>query len=203
MILETIQMIVVLLVAVILHEYSHGWVAYRLGDPTAKMMGRLTLNPLRHIDPMGSIAVPFLLKMAHLPPFGWAKPVPVDFRRLRNPKIDMIWVAMAGPLTNIALAAFFGLLLKFVPLAEQGQHFLSLGIVINLFLAFFNLVPIPPLDGSRVVMGLLPNQVARFYSQLEPFGFIIVLVLLNFGMLDFVWELVSFVMGKWGLSLNA
>lgn len=189
-IMDFLQIITVLLMAVVCHEYAHGWVAARCGDPTARMMGRLTLNPLKHIDPIGTVVVPILCKLFLGFPFGWARPVPVNFAQLHNPKRDMIWVALAGPVTNIALAFIFSLFLHLdAPAFAQG--FLYLAIFINLILAVFNMIPIPPLDGSRVMMGLLPHELARPYARLEPFGIIIVVVLLQVGALDFIWSVVS------------
>ena len=196
--LDIAQVVAILLFAVICHEYAHGWVAYKLGDPTAKLAGRLTLNPLKHIDPVGSIVIPFLLKFLGLLPLGWAKPVPVNFERLRHPKRDMIWVAMAGPATNVALALLFSQLLR-LSLPLFAIKICVLVVIINLILAIFNLVPIPPLDGSRIVMGLLPDRAVRQYSLLEPFGVFIVIVLLNFGLLDFVWIIVEFLAGQLGV----
>ncbi len=185
-ILQTLQIIFVLGTAVILHECAHGWVALKFGDPTAKLLGRLTLNPLKHIDPIGTIVVPIITKLALGFPFGWAKPVPVNFANLRNPKQNMIFVALAGPAVNIVLAVVASFFISFSP------NLFTLAVVINLFLATFNMIPIPPLDGSRVVAGLLPAHLARKYLYLEPFGFIIVLVLLQTRAFDF---LASFVMG--------
>lgn len=186
-ILQTLQIIIVLGTAVILHECAHGWVALKFGDPTAKLLGRLTLNPLKHIDPIGTIVVPIITKLALGFPFGWAKPVPVNFANLRNPKKDMIFVALAGPAVNIILAVVASFLVPFSP------TLFKLAVVINLLLAFFNMIPIPPLDGSRVVAGLLPISLARQYLYLEPFGFVIVLVFLQFGVLDFLWDFVRVV----------
>ena len=183
--------------AIILHEYAHGWVAYRLGDSTAKDMGRLTLNPIKHIDPIGSILVPgglfllYKLGVAHsLIFFGWAKPVPVNFRRLKNLRLGMMLVAAAGPLTNVILAYGYIWLYKlqiFSSLSTVWQW----AILFNIIICVFNLMPIPPLDGSRIVTGLLPRQLAYYYSQLEPFGLIIVVVLLQMGLLRFLYPLMS------------
>ncbi len=183
------------LAAVILHEIAHGLVAYRLGDPTAARAGRLTLNPLPHIDPFGTVLLPLLLIVSHAPfLFGWARPVPVNFANLRRPKRDMIFVAIAGPLTNIILAiasaALFRSLLQLklpadgaltgvlvavlTPVALMAQS----SVVINVVLAVFNLLPILPLDGGRVLTGLLPLRQAVAFSRLEPFGMVIVLMLM-------------------------
>jgi len=189
MLLELLQILMVLFLAVVFHEYAHGWVAHRLGDPTAQQAGRLTLNPLKHIDPIGMIVVPLVLKILHFKfVIGWAKPVPVNFANLHNPRRDMIWVALAGPLTNFVLAFLLSRLLILAP-----THFIyetiALAVLINLILGFFNLIPIPPLDGSRVVMGLLPIRMGRRLAQVEPYGFLILLVLLNLGFFNFLWAL--------------
>ncbi len=179
--MEAVGHIFILLVAVILHEYAHGWVANQLGDSTAKLAGRLSLNPVRHIDPIGSIVVPgllFVLGSNFI--LGWAKPVPVNFAGLNNPKRDMITVAVAGPIVNIVLAVIFAFLAKLSP-SEGYYRFFAAGVAINLLLAIFNMIPIPPLDGSRVIMGLLPNALMRLYAQLEPYGMIIVVILLSTG----------------------
>jgi Zn-dependent protease len=167
--------------AIVLHEFAHGYVAYRLGDPTAKKMGRLTLNPIKHVDLLGTKSL--LL-------FGWAKPVPVDFRQLNPRRFGMIAVAVAGPLVNIALA-WISILLYNIPALSSWNYVLGWGILLNLTLAVFNMLPIPPLDGSRVLMGILPAQWARQYAKLEPFGLVLVVVLLQLGMLQFLYPLVS------------
>jgi Zn-dependent protease len=188
--------------AIVLHEVAHGLSAYWLGDPTAKNQGRLTLNPIRHIDPIGSIVVPGALFLAHyfgltksLLLFGWAKPVPVNFRNLRPQRLGMALVAMAGPLTNIALAFIFSRL-YILPALSNESHICAWGVMLNLTLAVFNMVPIPPLDGSRVVTSLLPMKLAYQYNRLERFGIIIVVVLLNIGMLGFLTPVIERV-GTW------
>jgi Zn-dependent protease len=168
-----------LLYSIILHELAHGWVAYRLGDPTAKSLGRLSLNPLKHLDPVGTI-------MLFIFGFGWAKPVPVNFNRLRNRHQGMILVSAAGIVANMILAflAFFlDRLLSPSPsgvLAQLLYYFAQ----INIILAAFNLIPIPPLDGSKILMGLAPSKVQNIFFRLEPFGFFIIIGLLYFGVLD-------------------
>ena len=182
--------------AIILHECAHGLAAYCLGDNTAKDQGRLTLNPIKHIDLVGSIIVPGLMFLLHAPFFfGWAKPVPVNFRNLKNLRLGLIIVAIVGPLTNIILAYGYILLYKFNIFAGLSYVW-QWAILFNIALAVFNMMPIPPLDGSRIVMGVLPRLLAYHYSRLEPFGMIIVVVLLQFGMLKFLYPLMT-ALGDW------
>jgi len=181
-----------LLIAVILHEIAHGYVAKLNGDPTADRLGRLSLNPLRHIDPIGTVVLPGLLVMLGATPFGWAKPVPVNFANLRNPKVDMIKVAAAGPVTNILLAVASALLFRLAG-GFHGQegglaHFALISLQVNVILAVLNLVPILPLDGGRIVAGLLPRAQALSYARLERFGLPLVMVLLMSGVLGrIIW----------------
>lgn len=192
------------LFAITLHEVAHGYVARRLGDPTAEKLGRLTLNPLRHIDPVGTVIVPIvLLVLSKLAGggflFGWAKPVPVNFHNLKNPRRDMALVAAAGPLANLAMAIGWGLLLK-LALAMDGSAGLWLGVrymavagvTVNLVLMVLNLIPLPPLDGGRVVAGLLPGSLSHRYERIEPYGLFIIVGLLATGWLSKImyWPLV-------------
>lgn len=202
---ETIRQISIwalpVLAAIVFHEVAHGWVAFRLGDPTAARMGRLTLNPISHIDLFGTVLLPLLLIVAQAPfLFGYAKPVPVNFYNLNHPKRDMVWVALAGPLTNIllALGSVLGLKLllsfDFSPHDPFSSFFIALltplalmaknSVVINVVLAVFNAFPIPPLDGGRVLVGLLPEPYSSTVARLEPFGFLIILLLLMSHVLD-------------------
>lgn len=199
--LSTLQLVVVsiipVLFAITMHEAAHGWMALRFGDQTAKMLGRLTFNPLPHIDPVGTVMVPIaLLAISTLSggsPFliGWAKPVPVTVENLRNPRRDMAFVALAGPVSNFLMALFWALMIRLgLELAETAQsigEFLiysgQVGILINAILLALNILPLPPLDGSRVVSSLLPPRTAWSYNRLENFGFPILVLLLVAGVL--------------------
>ena len=174
-----------LVVAIVFHEVSHGLVANMLGDPTAKRRGRLSFNPIKHIDPFGTVVLPMALAVTGAPVFGWAKPVPVVSQRLRNPRYHMILVALAGPGMNLLLAVVAALLLAALVAAGLqglvwafiGQNLLNF-ILINVFLAIFNLIPIPPFDGGHVVEGLLPRRLAVHYAKLRRFGFLLLIILL-------------------------
>ena len=211
-ILEIILSLIAVFTAIVLHEFSHGYIAFRLGDPTAKVQGRLTLNPLAHIDPIGTILVPIVLVIFRSPfLFGWAKPVPINPNYFRNPYKGMFYVAMAGPLMNIALAlgtsAIGRLAILITPSSLlYGQSFfayfvqtmfylLGFFVVINIILAVFNMLPIPPLDGSRVLTYFLPPEGKHVMMQLERYGFLIILALLYLGalgglirLLGGIWE---------------
>jgi Zn-dependent protease len=173
-----------LLLAITFHEAAHAFVAHRLGDNTASQLGRVSFNPLRHIDPFGTVILPAMLLFAHSPfLFGYAKPVPVNFRKLNNPRLDMVWVALAGPATNILLALAAGLALHTLPFVPAGSaqwifDNLKNSLVINAVLAVFNMMPIPPLDGGRVAVGLLPRPLALPLARLEPYGMMILIALL-------------------------
>lgn len=192
---ETLQLAVVLLpsliVAIVFHEVAHGWAALALGDPTAKEAKRLTLNPIRHVDPVGTVILPGFLAMVGAPVFGWAKPVPVNAARLDNPRFGMMAVAAAGPVTNFLLALLGAAVLGIVSAAgEPGalvtQGLLSL-ILINLFIGLFNLLPIPPFDGSHIVEGVLPRRWAAQYEKLRPYGMV-----LFFALIAIAWAFPSF-----------
>lgn len=183
---ELVILVPVFLLALTIHEYAHGWVADRLGDRTARLQGRLTLNPLAHVDPIGTLAI-FLIGL------GWAKPVPVDYRYLQNPRRDMMLIAAAGPASNFVLAVALAGFLRVFPWQSAAAaadwlvvpvfHMLKMGVWVNLVLTVFNLLPIPPLDGGRVVSGLLPLRQALMYSRLEPYGFLIIFALFFSGLM--------------------
>lgn len=170
-----------LVIAITFHEAAHGFVAHRLGDNTAWQLGRVSFNPLKHIDPFGTVMLPGILLLSHVPfLFGYAKPVPVNFRNLSHPRIDMVWVALAGPVTNILLALAAALafhVLGMVPAngAQWVADNLQNALIINVILAVFNMLPIPPLDGGRVAVGLLPNVLAAPLARLEPYGLLILI----------------------------
>ncbi len=179
-----------ILLALTVHEFAHGYTAYRFGDPTAKNLGRLSLNPLKHLDPIGTIAF-FII---HL---GWAKPVPVNPRYFKDPRKDMLWVALAGPAVNLFLAILSAILLKIVMVVINATHshlilytlgpfagMLEASVWINIVLCVFNFLPIPPLDGSKILMGLLPAKQAQAYASIERYGFVIVLLLAASGILS-------------------
>ena len=197
--------VIPVLFAITVHETAHGWVASKLGDHTARMMGRLTLNPIKHIDPVGTILVPALLYLSSAGfLFGWAKPVPINFSALRSPKKDMLWVALAGPGVNLLMA--IGWLIIIAIANTLNIHFLVLmggaGIFVNLLLAIFNLLPIPPLDGGRVISSLLPGRLSYQYDQLEPYGLFILVGLLFLGVFqNIIWPIVhSLLVGLSNLS---
>jgi len=182
--LEGALIAVVLLFSVIVHEVAHGYVALLNGDPTAKMLGRITLNPVPHIDPVGTIFLPLVLYIANLPIIGMAKPVPVNPLNFRNYRWGEFAVSAAGPVSNLVLAALFALVLR---LGIQNPGLLAMaqiGVSINILLTLFNLIPIPPLDGSHILAILLPRELARLYAYLQPVGFILILILFYTGVMS-------------------
>ena len=186
--------------AITLHEAAHGYAARHFGDLTAYQAGRITLNPIRHIDPMGTIVVPILILIASQGKyaFGWAKPVPVNFSRLRNPKRDMLWVAAAGPGANLLMAILWAFVIKAmqgIPQNDFTEPVLLMargGIIVNAVLMVLNLLPLPPLDGGRIAVSLLPQKLAYRFARVEPFGLIIILVLMLLGVLGKVmWPFIA------------
>lgn len=192
--MEWILQIPPLFFSIIVHEFMHGYAAYRKGDDTAYLSGRLTLNPLPHIDPVGTILLPALAAFSNMPFIGWAKPVPVNPYRMNNPRYDMVWVAAAGPVSNLTLAFFSAILLKilivsglfhfsfFAPLLSM----MAMMIYINIALAFFNLIPVYPLDGSQIALGLLPYKFLTVYERHIPYGFYIIIFLALTGLFKFI-----------------
>jgi Zn-dependent protease len=186
------------LIAITVHELAHAYIALRYGDPTAKLAGRITLNPISHLDPYGTLAL-ILSSMAGMG-IGWARPVPVDPRYLRDPRKDMIWVSLGGPAANISVALILSIVLHIILLVFQGKpvgpttrfvveplvSMLVFGVQINIVLAIFNLLPIPPLDGSSILSGLLPRDMAMKYEEIEPYGFMILLLLIITGALHYI-----------------
>ena len=191
--LNTVQIVAIailpVLFAIVIHEISHGLVAKKFGDNTAYLLGRLTLNPFKHIDPVGTVLVPLLMLVFFNFAFGWAKPVPVDWRNLHNPRRDMVYVAAAGPFSNLLMAITWGLIIHLAALLPNSLLFIkeplifmgAIGTFVNVILMVFNLLPIPPLDGGRVAVGLLPPRLAHTLSQVEPYGLIIIVLLLVSG----------------------
>jgi len=177
----------VLLLSLTIHEAAHAWTANKLGDPTARALGRVSLNPIVHIDPIGTIVLPILAAVSHFPIIGWAKPVPVNTRNLRNPRRDFVLVAAAGPISNLMQALVAAVLLRAVVALAHGDigglllNALLMAVEINLLLAFFNLIPVPPLDGGNVALGLLPPALAVPYAKLRQFGFVILYALMFTG----------------------
>lgn len=203
-----------ILFAISLHEVAHGWVASLFGDQTARLSGRLSLNPIKHIDPVGTVLVPLLMLLVTNFIFGWAKPVPVDARNLRHPRRDMAFVALAGPLANLVMAFLWGVAAKIGIMAKEGGndwlgipliYMGSAGIMINVVLGVLNLVPLPPLDGGKILSSILPPRAAYQLSRIEPYSFLILILLLFSGILSnviapFVFLLINLITSVFGLS---
>ena len=185
---------IVLLFSLTVHEMAHAWTADRLGDPTARLLGRVSLNPLVHADPVGTVLFPLIAMITGAPLIGWAKPVPVNVRQLRHHRRDYVLVAAAGPASNLAMAVTAGCLLAVLPISPQTLNaanvsaplatFLSQAMRLNVLLAVFNMIPIPPLDGGNVLAGLLPNHLAGIFNQIRPYGFILLYALILTGGFD-------------------
>ena len=197
--INLVQVLIAFLVLVFsltVHESAHAWTAGRLGDPTGRRLGRVSLNPAAHVDPVGTLLFPLLAMITHLPIIGWARPVPVDARYLRNPRRDFLFIAAAGPLSNLALAVVAAAALRAVPAEPEAIGRMavaaplalvaSVGLQINLLLAIFNMIPVPPLDGSSVVAGLVPERVAAGLDRLRPYGFLVLYGLMLTGALGYL-----------------
>jgi Zn-dependent protease len=197
----------ILLLSLSVHEAAHAWTANRLGDPTARQLGRITLNPLAHIDWIGTVLFPLIAMYSGLPLFGWAKPVPVDWRNFRSPRTDFAVVAAAGPISNLLLASVVALFLFVLGgpggvTSDMARYFIVAAIVMNCVLAVFNLLPVPPLDGGNVGAGLLPVPMARALVQVRPYGFIILYALMFLGVLDRVVFPIAYRIADWLIGVR-
>lgn len=197
-----ILLILVLLISITFHEYAHGWMAYKLGDPTPAASGRLTLNPLAHIDPFGTIILPILLLVISKGAlsFGYAKPVPINPYHFKNPRKDIMWVGIAGPLANFLIAFILSLMLK-MGIPAFFEDVIIWGIIINLILGIFNLIPIPPLDGSKIIASFLPYRLSCGYLKLQIYGFIFIILLINLGFFNlFIIPAIKVIFSLWGIG---
>jgi len=209
---DTAQLIILsaipIIFSVIIHEVTHGLIALKLGDRTAQLLGRLTLNPISHIDPVGTLIVPGLLIMLKSPfLIGWAKPVPVNPLNFKNPRKGMLWVALGGPLSNLTLAVISSFILRFTGPMLAGPYLsplltmLQYMVFFNVVLAVFNLIPIPPLDGGRIVVGILPPHLANKYARVEPYGFFILIFLIITGLINYISPIIRIICAALGVYI--